>query len=352
MADVYNRPKVAPTGTLSLLEAIRRIAPDGGIADVAEAMNETNEIIQDIKTKEGNLQDGDEQTVRNGLPEVYWRQLNRGVPSSHSTTVSVRETCGQIEARSQVDVKLVDLNGLTGAFRASEDKAFIEAMTQKFAQTLFYGDLKKNPEAFAGFASRYSTLDTSKSLNAKNVIDCGGTGNKLTSIYIVGWGDNVYCPYPKGSKAGLQHDDFGKQLVDDDNGNKYSAYVSIYDWNIGLMVRDWRYVVRLANINVDDLFSGKGIGSAKITESGSTNILTKLNEALTKIPKGGRPQLKMYMNSDVHAGINVVAQRCNSNVIQFTKANDEYGSPDVWSAYMGVPMRQVDQIVNTETQVK
>lgn len=353
MADViYNKPSVAPTSMLSQAELLRRLDPQGNAAEIAEALNETNEIIQDIKVKEGNLPNGDEQTIRNGLPTVYWRQLNRGVPASHSTTVSVQETCGQMEARSQIDTKVLDLNGLSAAFRTQESKPFLESMTQQYAHTLFYGDARKKSEGFTGFAPRYSTLDTSKALCAKNVIDCGGTGDSLTSIWIVGWGDNVYCPYPKGSKMGLQTKDLGELLVDDDAGNKYMAYCTIYDWNVGLMVRDWRYVVRLANIDVNELYDGKGIGSGDVTAEGSSNILMKITQGLTKIPRGGKPSLKMYMNSDVHAGLDVVAARCHSSVIKYMDATEEFGSPDVWSTFKGVPMRQVDQIINGENQVK
>lgn len=350
MAVVAN-PVKQRNDMLSHIEVLRRLDPNGNIADIAENLNETNEIIQDVAFKEGNLPTGDQKTVRTGLPEVYWRQLNRGVPTGKSQVATVTETCAEMMARSQLDVKVANLNGLSAQVRASEEAPFIESMSQKFAQTLFYGNASKTMEGFTGLATRYSTLDVSKAENAKNVIDCGGTGKKLTSIYIVGWGDNVYCPYPKGSQVGLQNRDMGVQLVDDDLGNKFEAYVSIYTWNVGLMVRDWRYVVRLANINPDELFDGSGIGSADLKSAKSTNILLKLDLALSKIRRTGGTRYAMYMNSDVHAGLNVVAARTNMDVIKFSDALNEYGDHTAWSSFKNIPIRQCDQIVNTEKQV-
>ena len=348
----YSQPTVAPTYRLSQAELIKRLDPQGNAAEIAEILNESNEIVQDVVFKEGNLPTGDEQTVRTGLPEVYWRQLNRGVPASHSTVATVTETCGQMEARSEVDSEVLNLNGMSATFRLQEEKPFIEAMTQAFAKTLFYGDAKKKSEGFTGLATRYSTLNKAKASCAKNVIDCGGTGDKLTSIYIVGWGDNVYCPFPKGSAVGLQSKDLGEHLIKDDQNNEFLGYTSIYDWKVGLMVRDWRYVVRLANINPDDLINGSGIGTGDVKTANTSNILMKLDQALTLIPRGAGTRLAMYMNSDVHYGLNVVAMRTDSNVIRYSEATEQFGAPETWTTYKNVPMRRCDQILNTETRVQ
>lgn len=349
---VVNAPVKQGNDMLSQIELLRRLDPNGNVADIAEVLNESNEITQDVAFKEGNLIHGDERVIRNGLPEVYWKELGRGVPASTSQTATITETCATMAAMSKIPVDVAQLNGADAQWRKTEEAPFIEAMSQKFAQTLFYGDASKASMGFTGLSTRYSVLSTDKALNAKNVIDCGGTGSKLTSIYIVGWGDNVYCPYPKGSKLGLQMEDKNKQLLPDDLGNLNELYVTMYSWNVGLMVRDWRYVVRLANINPEELYNGKGIGSGDIKSSGTTNILLKIEEALTKIPKFGTPRLAMYMNSDVHAGLNVVCARTNMNVITYQDAADAFGKHGAWTTFKGIPMRQCDEIVNTESQVK
>jgi len=345
---VIGTPCVAPTNMVSLAEQYKLLDPNGNVANVVDALKETNEIVQDIVVREGNLPTGDQQSITTGYPTVYWRQINQGVPPSHSTYATVVETCGQMEAQSKIDAKVMELNGYSAEFRALREKPFIEAMTQQFAHTLFYGDAKVASEGFTGLATRYSSL---KAENAKNIIDCGGTGNKLSSIYLVGWGDNVYCPYPKGSQMGLKTQDLGKVPLLDDKGNTFMGYQTIYDWDVGLMVLDWRYVVRLCNINVDDLYNGTGIGSGEV-KTGS-NILLKLTQAIGRIPNSGSTKLKIYANRDVLEGLDVVASRCHSNVIKYLDAVGEIAEPrGSLRTFKGIPLRQVDQISNNETQVK
>lgn len=347
------QPAVATTYRLNQAELIKRLDPQGNVADIAEVLNESNEILQDVPFKEGNLPTGDEQTIRTGLPSVYWRQLNRGVPASHSTVATVQETTALMEARAEVDEQVIKLNGYDAKFLFQEEKAFIESMGQKLAHEYFYGNRLKTAEGFSGFATRYSTTNLSKAQCAKNVIDCGGksTAKRLTSIYLVAWGDQVYSPYPKGTKLGLDTKDLGYGLIEDDQHNKFLGHTTIYDWHVGLMVKDWRHVVRLCNIDVDELYSGSGIGSGEVKTG--NNLIMMLNNAIALIPANVRGKIKMYMNSDIHAGLNNLAVRTQSNVIATMNLvnKGEFGKEGAWSTFAGVPMRQVDQIVNTEAHV-
>lgn len=107
-----------------------------------------------------------------------------------------------LETYAEVDKSLADLNGNTAEFRLSEDRAFIEAMNQQMAQTLFYGDSSVNPQQFMGLSSRYSSLSAG---NAQNIIDAGGTGTDNTSIWLVVWGENtVHGIFPKGRRLAFR----------------------------------------------------------------------------------------------------------------------------------------------------
>ena len=47
----------------------------------------------------------------------------------------------------------------------------------------------------------------------------------------------------------------GTELIDEGNG-KYVAKVDFWRWNVGLTVRDWRSVARIANIDVSEMEAG------------------------------------------------------------------------------------------------
>jgi hypothetical protein len=263
--------------SLTLADWAKRVDPDGTVPVVAELLSQSNEILEDAVFKEGNLPTGERVVIRTGLPTVYWRALNQGIPSSKSTTAQVDEACGILEARSEVDKDLAMLNGNTAQFRLSEDTAFLEAMNQTQATTMFYGNPGVDPKQFLGLAARYSSLSAA---NAQNILSAGGSGSDNTSIYLVVWGDNtVYCPFPKGSKAGLVHEDLGEQTVYNSDGTRMQALATRYQWKNGLVVKDWRYVVRICNIDVSDLLAQTGTQAA----AAATAVIKLMARALYRI---------------------------------------------------------------------
>jgi hypothetical protein len=295
--------------------------------------------------KEGNLPTGERVVIRTGLPTVYWRALNQGIPNSKSTTAQVDEACGILEARSEVDKDLAMLNGNTAQFRLSEDTAFLEAMNQTQATTLFYGNPGTDPKQFLGLAARYSSLSGG---NAQNILSAGGSGSDNTSIYLVVWGDNtVYCPFPKGSKAGLIHEDLGEQTVYNSDGTRLQAYATRYQWKNGLVVKDWRYVVRICNIDVSDLIAQTGTQAANV----STAIIKLMARALYRIPNMSMGRAAFYMNRTVHSGLALAALDKSQYVLKIEQGLTQFGQPNSWLSFLGVPLRRVDAILNTEAVV-
>ena len=150
------------SGFLTFADWAKRLDPEGKIeTNIAEILNQTNEILDDAVFVEGNLPTGHRVTIRTGLPSVYWRSVNQGVPRSKSTSVQVDESCGMLEAYSAVDKDLAELNGNTADFRWSEDQPFLESMAQTQAQTLFYGNPGTDPRQYLGLATRYGTISGS-----------------------------------------------------------------------------------------------------------------------------------------------------------------------------------------------
>lgn len=331
--------------SLTLADWAKRTDPDGRIPIVAELLSQSNEVLEDCVFKEGNLPTGDRVVIRTGLPTVYWRALNQGIPNSKSTTAQVDEACGILEARSEVDKDLAMLNGNTAQFRLSEDTAFLEAMNQTQATTLFYGNPSTDPKQFLGLAARYSSLSAS---NAQNILSAGGSGSDNTSIFLVVWGDNtVYCPFPKGSKAGLIHEDLGEQTVYNSDGTRLQAYATRYQWKNGLVVKDWRYVVRIANIDVSDLVGQTGTQAA----TAATAVIKLMARALYRIPNMAMGRAAFYMNRTVHSGLSVAALDKSQYVLKVNEGLSQFGTPYSWLSFLGVPLRRVDAILNTEAVV-
>ena len=236
---------------LSLLDWSRRVGPDGSIDDIAELLSQCNEVFKDMLWRESNLPTGHKCTVRTGLPSGTWRSLYGGIAPTKSTTAQITDGVGSLEGLSQIDVDLAQLDGDVGGTRMSEDNAFLEGMSQQMATTIFYGNSSTSPTQFTGFAPRFNTVTTSTAANARNVLNAGGTASANASIWLIGWGDETcFGIFPKGSKAGLVFEDRGDiNFAYDANNNPFRVYTSWFQWKAGLVVKDWRYVTRIANID-------------------------------------------------------------------------------------------------------
>lgn len=201
----------------TLLDVTKALDPDGSIAAVAEILNETNEVLQDMTMIEGNLATGHRTTVRTGIPAPTWRILYGGVQPTKSTRAQITDSIGMLEAYAEIDKALADLNGNTNEFRMSEDRAHIEGMSQTMADTLFTGNEAITPERFTGFNARYNSLSAE---NADNIIVGGGSGADNASVWLVGWGPNTcHGIYPKGSQGGLQMTDKGQVTIENADGS-------------------------------------------------------------------------------------------------------------------------------------
>lgn len=324
----------------TLLDISKRTDPDGNIAMIAEILNETNPILDDMVWKEGNLPTGHRGTIRTGLPDVYFRKFYGYVPSSKSRTAQVTDNCGMLEAYAQVDKALADLNGNTAAFRTSEDRAFIESMSQKMATYLFYGDESTEPEAFTGLGPKYNSQSAE---NGCNIITSAATpdGSDNTSIWLICWGENVHGIYPKGSKAGLQFNDHGEVTLRTTSGNM-QAYESHYRWDCGLHVKDWRYVVRI-NIDEEDLVKNAATGP---------DLIDLMAQAIDLIPNINAGKPVFYANRTVRGYLRrQMMNKIASSTLTIEQLTRPNGALIREPSFDGIPVRRSDAILSTESGI-
>ena len=323
----------------TLLDVTKRLDPQGKIDTIAEILNQTNEILDDMVWLEGNLPTGHRTTIRTGLPTPTWRKLYGGVQPGKSTTVQVTAATGMLEAYAEVDKALADLNGNTASFRLSEDRAHIEGMNQEFASTLFYGNEATEPEAFTGFGARFNDQSAA---NGDNIITSAATPDSTdnTSIWLVVWGPNtVHGIYPKGSKAGLDMNDKGQVTIEnvDGSGGRMEAYRTHYRWDCGLSVRDWRYVVRI-NLDQEDLVKNAASGP---------DLVDLMTQAVELIPSLSMGRPAFYMNRTLRS---FLRRQIANKVAASTLTIEQVAGKHV-TMFDGIPVRRCDAITNTESGI-
>jgi hypothetical protein len=307
----------------------------------------------------GNLPTGHRGVVRTGLPSVVLRSFYKGVQVSKSGRATIEDICAMAEGRNELDKDLAELNGNVNDFRLSEAYAFVESMNQTFCEQLIYGDPSANPDGILGLTPRYNSKSAT---SGANIIDAGGTGSDNTSVWLVVLGPNTITGiYPKGSKAGLQQEDLGIIDAFDENNNRFRAYAELWQWKFGLHVKDWRYGVRIANIDVSDL-TGQ-VNTQAITAATWINKL--MIKALARIPSMGMGRPVFLASRTVKEMLAVGALDKSQNALSFTAAVNQFGDVTAGSVagqgtgiqggrllFQGVPVLTVDQILSTEARVQ
>lgn len=320
----------------TLLDLANAMDPNGDIADVVEALNETNEVLDDMTWQEGNLPTGNKTVIRTGLPEPTWRKLYGGVQPSKGRTRAVTDSTGMLEAYAEIDKALADLNGNSAAFRLIEDRAHIEGMNQEIASKIFYGNEALEPETFTGLSPRFNDLAAE---NADNIIDAGGTGSDNTSIWLAVWHPSSgYGIVPKGSKAGLQKTDKGQVTIEnaDGAGGRMEAYRTHYRFDAGLSIRDWRQFVRIANIDVSDLN----------TVANTKNLIWWMIDAAERVNNLNMGRAVFYMNRRIRTKLRQgILEKISSQLTWDTVAGKRI------MAFDGIPIRRTDALLLTEARV-
>lgn len=323
----------------TLLDIKNRLDPNGQVAQVIEMLNQQNEILEDAVWIEANELTGHTTSIRTGIPEPTFRKLYGGVQPTKSTSVKVKEGLGMLENYAEVDKALADLNGNSASWRLSEESAFIEGFGQKLSRYMVYGNEATEPEGFTGLAPRFNSKSA---VNGENILTSASTPDATdnTSLWVVGWGpQSVHMIYPKGSQAGLQIHDKGQVTIEnvDGNGGRMEAYRTHYKWDAGMVVRDWRYVVRI-NYDLED-----------IVADGKTGPILRdlLAKAMRRIPNLNNCRPAIYMNRDSLDAFDLQMNR--DPLLQFRTQEDAQGK--FVTTFRGVPIRRVDQILSTEAGV-
>lgn len=341
---------------LTLFDHASRVDDSGKTQMVVEMLSQDNAFVRDALTLESNMTTGHKTTQRTGLPAVYWRSINQGVPLSKSTTAPIVDEAGMLEAESQIDVKLVRMQNDPSMFRLTESMAFIQAMGQEAAQTFIYGNAGTAPQEFTGLAPRYSDKSVP---SGANIVDGGGTGSDNTSIWFVTWGvQTMHCFFPRNTRAGLTHTPYSSvdapERVFDGDGNPYYAVVDHYEWNLGLTLRDWRYNVRIANIDVSELAGGTPAALFNLmiiaanllpTTSGQLSAVTESDGNLIS---GMMGKTVIYVNRTIRTWMEIQAKDNNSNT-HLTITETVEGM--VVLKFRGIPIHTMDVILDTEERV-
>lgn len=318
---------------------------------VIDVLAQDNSILDDAIARQCNMGAVERSSIMTGYPSVSWGRLYKGVKQSKATMQQVDDTTGFLEARSEVDARLLKLAKDPAKQRLIDSKPYFEKMNQEMASGIFYHDIATTPEKFKGLSARYAAYYTgARGAAPKNaaaqVVDGGGRGSDNTSIWFVTWGDHATSLiYPENTTAGVSMVDKGEEPVKDENGDTYYAKVATYEWHLGMTVKDWRYNARVANIDVSDMLAGT-VDLWALMRQGYYRLRSRRRDAISS-------RIAIYMASDV---LEVLDAQSTDRGLTTTRNNTvSLGHAQVEGkevrTYRGIPIRETDGLLLTEAAV-
>lgn len=329
---------------IDLLDVLKRQDPDGSIAPVIELLMELNPMLKDMYAVECNNGTQHRHTIRTGLPDVAWGMLYKGISQSKSRTAQVDDTTGFVEGLSTIDKRVLEISKNPAALRLSEAKAYLESMAQEVQATMIYGNSNADPEEFMGLAPRFNDLSAQ---NGNQIIDAGGTQSANTSIWFVTWADHAcHTLYPEGTKSGVTREDKGEQRVLDDNSDAYYVMEELFRQHIGLAVKDWRYVARIANVDLTN-------NSADDIDGSGNSLYHYMRKAYYALQNRRQPMggsLRIYCNTDVLEALDALGTNTGTTD-NYVRLKPMEVQGEELEAYRRIPLRETDALHNAEARV-
>jgi hypothetical protein len=330
------------------LLTIAQMTNNQEIIDVAEVLNETNDMIADAHVQQANDITSHLVAKRSSLPVPTFTKVGAGWTPTSGTINQAREGIATLRSRYQAPQQVLDLQPNPAKARQQQERSHIEAMGQRMSRNIIGGNLASSPEEFDGFEARYTNLSSSSDIasgaaDASYVLDNGDSGaSDDTSIWFVQWGPGkTYLVYPRNSTGGgLKKEDKGLVLTNADNTAAAAgitaqiwAFITEFSWEMGLVVEDARTVKRLANIS-----SAPGT-SETLDEDKIIQIRNNFQTPGT---------ISMYCNETVFTQLQILAKD-KQNV--FWTQDAPFGRPQMM--FQDMPVRRMDKqsLTNSETSL-
>ena len=340
-------------------------------SNIVDLTRQMNPIVEDAPAIACNKGKYHETTIKTGLPTVTWAKIYKGVPTSKARYQSITHTTGEVESAVEVDRRVIDdvanyteFAAMSGGKKKSavgarkvqvfenEQISHAEAMTQEVARALFYENQTTNPERITGLSAFFND-PASGAEGASQILTPEGNpgmGMQHTSMWYCTWHPQTgHLIYPSGesSKGGFSSGKVEKEFSFDEDGHKYRVYRRDMRWKTGLVIRDFRYFGRIANINVQTLDKGKAINTA-LTGADLDDLMTEMHYRTfgRRMAKG---KSCIYCNTTILMFLDYQVRNSPKNL--WLRMNETAQNGKEVLTHRMKPIKETDQLLNTEAPI-
>ena len=121
----------------------------------------------------------------------------------------------------------------------------------------------------------------------------------------------------------------------------------MFQWDNGLVVADWRYGVRIANVDNSDLVGQTGTQAA----TAATAIVKLMSRAIDHLPSITSVKPVFYVNRTTASHLRVAAMDKSASAVTIESAVNQFGATIHQLMFLGIPVRLVDTLTVAEAQV-
>lgn len=324
---------------LDLVDIFQREPTKMAMVPFINMLSYATPMLQDAVVSECNRGTYNLTSLLTKLPTGSWGRYYRGTAPSKTNRIQVTDGVGFYESMSVVDTRLLDDASNPAKLRQDEAMGHMEHMSQNMAKSILYSNIDADPDQFMGLSPRFNDFNT---VQGDQIINGGGAGSATTSIWFITWGDlQTSLLYPTNTTAGVTRKDHGEQQMQSADGETYFAKKETFRWHMGMSVRDFRYIVRIANIPVAGL------------KDGTFDVYKFLSQAYYR--HWGRwkklGNTYMYCNSEVRQAMDeqAINRGAGDNFIRLKPGKDIQGKEV--ETYRGFAVREVPNLLNTETAI-
>jgi hypothetical protein len=246
-----------------------------------------------------------------------------------------------------VDKRVAQINGNEAAFRASEDDAFLASMANTLESAFFYESTLVNPERILGFQPRLNSTTSKYGSRSSRPTRARSVPTRPRSGSSAGASARSTASRRAASRPGWRWRTRGRvRDKDTTTGAIKYKYETLFRWRCGLCVEDYRFIVRICNIDTSQLTVDAATGS---------DLVRTMIKAYWQIFDPRQVRLAWYCNRTVAAFLHqqALSKTYNSTLsiesAPMIGSNGMFGQPIVKA--LGFPIYISDAITNTEAVV-
>lgn len=311
--------------------------------DTTEGILEIGQtLVPEIELIPGRTIGGKDFTlpVKTSRPHAGFRKTNEGVTTGKSGYDFYPVQCYLASMQLEVDARIADVHPFgREAFLAEEMDGGARSMFETLGSQIYYGDYADD-DGFLGY-EKFLTDQNGDVLDSL-VVDAGGTGDNLTSVYLVNVGGPHGVKFVFGGNGSFNDQDaWNATKLKDDNGRKYDGLENGIEFWIGLQLAP-NSVIRIANVDTTE------------DEDATGQLTDELIARANKRFKRGFGATHIFANKDAKFVLQKNRSAVGSNANDRIKGEIAGSDRGTWAPAptdsAGLPIVETDSIVTGEDE--